>query len=164
MPRYTQPRKTWRYTDEFKSKALQLSLLEGVQVKEVADTLDIHPFMLSRWRKEYREGKIMVVSATEIRIKGIRGYIRFFISVRLVVKQLKQSDGLLFVKTKGLKTLTGWQDYDSMKNFRNNGAHLDAMKNIKKIGQGNSATWETESEPDWSEAITKLRVNLPRNN
>ncbi|WP_141096267.1 transposase, partial [Lacimicrobium sp. SS2-24] len=25
--------------------------------KEVAEALDIHPFMLSRWRKEYREGK-----------------------------------------------------------------------------------------------------------
>jgi transposase len=40
-------------------KAVQLSLLSNVQVKDVADTLDIHPFMLSRWRKEYREGKIV---------------------------------------------------------------------------------------------------------
>jgi transposase len=40
-------------------KAVQLSLLPDVQVKDVATTLDIHPFMLSRWRKEYREGKIM---------------------------------------------------------------------------------------------------------
>ena len=59
MPKYNNSRKTWRYTEEFKAKAVQLSLLEGVQVKEVADTLDIHPFMLSRWRKEYREGKIV---------------------------------------------------------------------------------------------------------
>ena len=60
MPKYTQPRKTWQYTQEFKAKAVQLSLMEGVQVKQIAETLDIHPFMLSRWRKEYREGKIMV--------------------------------------------------------------------------------------------------------
>ena len=59
MPRYTQPRRTWHYLNEFKVKAVQLSLLKGVQVKEVAETLDIHPFMLSRWRKEYREGKIV---------------------------------------------------------------------------------------------------------
>jgi len=59
MPKYTNPRKTWYYLNEFKVKAVQLSLLEGVQVKEVAETLDIHPFMLSRWRKEYREGKIV---------------------------------------------------------------------------------------------------------
>jgi len=59
MARYNNSRKTWQYTEEFKAKAVQLSLLENVQVKEVAETLDIHPFMLSRWRKEYREGKIV---------------------------------------------------------------------------------------------------------
>lgn len=59
MPKYTNPRKTWHYLNEFKVKAVQLSLLDGVQVKEVAETLDIHPFMLSRWRKEYREGNIV---------------------------------------------------------------------------------------------------------
>lgn len=59
MARYNQPRRTWRYSNEFKAKAVQLSLLEGVQVQDVAKTLDIHPFMLSRWRKEYREGKIV---------------------------------------------------------------------------------------------------------
>ena len=59
MPKYTQPRKTWQYSNEFKVKAVQLSLIEGIQVQEVANTLDIHPLMLSRWRKEYREGKIV---------------------------------------------------------------------------------------------------------
>lgn len=59
MPKYTKPRKTWQYSNEFKVKAVQLSLIEGIQVKEIAVTLDIHPFMLSRWRKEYREGKIV---------------------------------------------------------------------------------------------------------
>jgi transposase len=59
MPRFTKHRKTYHYSKEFKSKAVQLSLLDDVQIQEVARTLDIHPFMLSRWRKEYREGKIM---------------------------------------------------------------------------------------------------------
>lgn len=58
MPRYTQHKKTHRYSNEFKTKAVQLSLMDGVAVQAVARTLDIHPFMLSRWRKEYREGKI----------------------------------------------------------------------------------------------------------
>ena len=66
MPRYTQPRRTWHYLNEFKVKAVQLSLLEGVQVKEVAKTLDIHPFMLSRWRKEYREGKLVADNRKKI--------------------------------------------------------------------------------------------------
>ena len=58
MPRYNQPRKTWQYSTEFKVKAVELSLQDGIQVQQVAAGLDIHPFMLSRWRKEYREGKI----------------------------------------------------------------------------------------------------------
>jgi len=66
MPRYTQPRRTWHYLNEFKVKAVQLSLLEGVQVQEVAKTLDIHPFMLSRWRKEYREGKLVADNRKKI--------------------------------------------------------------------------------------------------
>ncbi len=59
MPRYTQAKKTNRYCNEFKAKAVQLSLMKGVEVQAVAKTLDIHPFMLSRWRKEYRQGTIV---------------------------------------------------------------------------------------------------------
>ena len=59
MPKTTQPKKTQKYSEEFKSKAVQLSLFSDVKVKDVAKKLDIHPFMLSRWRKEFREGKIM---------------------------------------------------------------------------------------------------------
>lgn len=58
MPRYTQPKKTWSYTVEFKIKAVKLSHNPNIQIQEVARALDIHPFMLSRWRKEYREGKL----------------------------------------------------------------------------------------------------------
>ena len=47
-----------RYSDDFKLKAVKLSHLSGVQSMDVAEALDIHPLMLSRWRKEYREGKI----------------------------------------------------------------------------------------------------------
>jgi len=58
MPRYTQPKRTQKYSNEFKIKAVKLSQQEGIQVKQVAEGLDIHPFMLSRWRKEYREGTL----------------------------------------------------------------------------------------------------------
>ena len=55
MPRYTPPRKTWSYSNDFKIKAVRLSYQEGLQVKQVAEGLDIHPFMLSRWPKEVRD-------------------------------------------------------------------------------------------------------------
>lgn len=53
------PRTTYKYTDEFKATAVRLSELNGVAVQDVAESLYIHPFMLSRWRKQAREGLIM---------------------------------------------------------------------------------------------------------
>lgn len=62
------PRRTTynRYTDHFKATAVRLSGLKGVLIKDVADALDIHPFMLSRWRKEYRDGLIMAKGKTVV--------------------------------------------------------------------------------------------------
>jgi transposase len=50
------PRKIGRYGDAFKATAVKLSKLPGVFVSDVAAALDIHPFMLSRWRKQVRDG------------------------------------------------------------------------------------------------------------
>ena len=58
MARIKGPRKVRQYSEDFKATAVRLSHLAGVQVKDVAAELDIHPFMLSRWRKEMREGKL----------------------------------------------------------------------------------------------------------
>jgi transposase len=56
------PRKVKWYSEEFKVTAVKLSSLAGVLIQDVARELDIHPFMLSRWRKEVREGKIVAVT------------------------------------------------------------------------------------------------------
>jgi transposase len=56
MPRRVGPQKVRQYSLEFKLKAVKLSQLPGIEVQAVADALEIHPFMLSRWRKEAREG------------------------------------------------------------------------------------------------------------
>ncbi|MGK2912849.1 MAG: transposase [Porticoccaceae bacterium] len=53
------PRTTYRYSSEFKATAVRLSQLHGVSVKDVAESLAIHPFMLSLWRKQAREGLIV---------------------------------------------------------------------------------------------------------
>ena len=58
MARRVGPVKAHRYTIEFKLKAVKLSSLKGVQVQDVAEALDIHPIMLTRWRKEAREGRL----------------------------------------------------------------------------------------------------------
>ena len=56
MGRPIGPKKVHRYSTEFKLTAVKLSKMPGVEVQTVAEALDIHPFMLSRWRKEVREG------------------------------------------------------------------------------------------------------------
>lgn len=48
------PRKIGQYSNEFKVKAVRLTFLDGTQIQEVARALDIHPFMLSRWRRVVR--------------------------------------------------------------------------------------------------------------
>jgi len=76
MPR-PGPRSTYRYSDVFKATAVRLSQLPGVSVSEVAESLYIHPFMLSRWRKLVREGVIMskgveVDKAVAAELKSLR--------------------------------------------------------------------------------------------
>ena len=57
------PRKIARYGDRFKATAVKLSSLPGVLIKDVAAALDVHPFMLSLWRKQVRDGVIKAKGA-----------------------------------------------------------------------------------------------------
>ena len=52
------PKKVHRYSNEFKVQAVRLSLYPDFQTQDVAKALDIHPFMLSRWKKDWRDGKL----------------------------------------------------------------------------------------------------------
>lgn len=71
------PRTTYKYSEEFKATAVRLNNLPGVEVQDVADSLHIHPFMLSRWRKQVREG-VIVAKGSDIdkevaaELKGLR--------------------------------------------------------------------------------------------
>lgn len=57
MPR-SGPRQIYKYSKEFKVAAVRLSHVPGMQVKAVANALGIHPFMLSKWRKDVRDGTV----------------------------------------------------------------------------------------------------------
>ena len=57
MPKIKGPRKSNRYPDEFKIKAVELADQPDIVARDIAENLGIHPIMLYRWRKEYREGK-----------------------------------------------------------------------------------------------------------
>ena len=50
--------KKHRYSTEFKVTAVKMASAPDIEVQAVAEALEIHPFMLSRWKKEYRDGKL----------------------------------------------------------------------------------------------------------
>ena len=56
MPAPKSRKKVNKYSLEMKRTAVRLTHAPGARVKDVAESLDIHPFMLSRWRKLAREG------------------------------------------------------------------------------------------------------------
>lgn len=87
------PRKVNRYTEQFKATAVKLSALRGVLIQDVAAALDIHPFMLSLWRKQVRDGVIVARAAkldvqTAAELKRLRALERKF-------KVLKEEHALL---------------------------------------------------------------------
>jgi transposase len=87
------PKTTTRYSEQFKATAVRLSRLPGVQVQDIAASLYIHLFVLSRWRKQAREGTIMVKGgnvdpAVAAELKELR-------RVKKTYEQLKVEHGLL---------------------------------------------------------------------
>ena len=64
-------RKVREYSLEFKLTAVRLSQQPGLEVQAVAAALDIHPFMLSKWRKQVREG-VLRGPARAVRVPPLR--------------------------------------------------------------------------------------------
>lgn len=87
------PRTTYRYGDEFKATAVRLSQLPGVAIKDVADSLCIHPFMLSLWRKRAREG--LIVTKGVLVNKDVAAELKELRRVKKAYEQLKIEHDLL---------------------------------------------------------------------
>lgn len=71
MAKANGPRKVRRYDNSFKVKVVKLRQLPGVQVKDVAASLDNHPFMLSKWRKKFRDGVLTTDDEAIIEIQSV---------------------------------------------------------------------------------------------
>jgi transposase len=87
------PQKINRYGIEFKLQAVLMSEQPGVLVKDVAESLCIHPFMLSRWRKEVRDG-ILVGKPPPLK-PGALAELQRLREVELKYKQLQMEHDLL---------------------------------------------------------------------
>jgi len=87
------PRTTPRYSEQFKATAVRLSQMPGVAVRDVAQSLYIHPFMLSRWRKQAREG--LIVTKGVAVDKDILAELKELRRVKKAYEQLKLEHDLL---------------------------------------------------------------------
>jgi transposase len=94
------PRKIEKYGDRFKATAVKLSSLPGVQVKDVAAALDIHPFMLSLWRKQVRE-RVIVARASKLDVETT-AELRRLKELERRYKVLKEEHELLKNRPRGL--------------------------------------------------------------
>jgi transposase len=85
------PKKVHRYTIEFKIQAVRLSLHPEIQTQDVAHALDIHPFMLSKWKKDYREGRLKPTLADgEPRLPKVLRHLGSDAEKRALRRQVKQ--------------------------------------------------------------------------
>jgi len=77
-----------QYTTDFKLTAIRLAQHPNVQTKDVAAALGIHPFMLSRWKKEHKEG--VLKGPVHESIKGIEETVLEQKNVRELRKRVHQ--------------------------------------------------------------------------
>jgi len=70
-----------------------LSQLPGIAVRDVAESLYIHPFMLSLWRKQVREG-LMVTKGAAVD-KDVAAELKELRRVKKAYEQLKLEHDLL---------------------------------------------------------------------
>ena len=91
------PKKTRQYGVEFKRTAVLLSRRPGIEVQAVAEALEIHPFMLSRWRKEFHEGRLPATTPPQERTPKARRVreIRRLQALERAHQQLREAHDLL---------------------------------------------------------------------
>jgi transposase len=87
-------RKVFKYSEEFKATAVALSRMEGVAVQDVAAELDIHPFMLSLWRRQARAGKI-VAHKPRVTDEKIEAELRELRKLKKDYERLKEEHDIL---------------------------------------------------------------------
>ena len=66
MAKIVSKQKVLEYANEFKVRVVNLTNIDGIKIKDVAEGLGLHPFMVSRWRKEFRDGTLVSHSSRRV--------------------------------------------------------------------------------------------------
>ena len=104
---------------------------------------------------------IMIVTITSLKLKSIWKFFSLSMYALNILKQTKNQKGMIQFKKTGLGmthyTMTSWESEADMRAFAGSGAHLQAMKDSKKIASEIRVyTFETDKLPNWNEAKNLL--------
>mgnify|MGYP003449236981 FL=1 len=81
-----------RYSTQFKVTAVKMASRPDIEVQAVAAALGVHPFMLSRWKKEYREGKLKGKPHPDLKeVKRLKGSVAEQKQIRKLSAALKKA-------------------------------------------------------------------------
>lgn len=104
----------------------------------------------------------MIIVATELHVRNFWRFFEFaIVSVRSMT-QAKKTKGNIYAAAKNKSwrigyTLTVWENKEAMLEFRNTGAHKIAMSKTRKLShQYKTLQWESEEQPEWKEAGSRL--------
>ncbi|MCH8904593.1 MAG: DUF3291 domain-containing protein [Bacteroidetes bacterium] len=108
----------------------------------------------------------MKLTITCIELKGPFKLVAFFAATSRVLKQLKATNFVDFKSKVGWTkhyTMTLWKTEEDLKKFATSGAHLEVMKESRKIAtEVRTATIEADEMMDWDGAklilLTKGKV------
>ena len=112
----------------------------------------------------------MFISVTRLHLKGKRMLPNFIWHTIKLIIQSRKAENLLYssFEKEGWDTywtLTVWENKDSMKEYRNKGNHLKAMKISRNIADElESINWDADNIPTWDECKERLHKNFGRKN
>ena len=84
-----------RHDVAFKLHAVRLANRPGIKTQDVAAALAIHPFMLSRWKKEEREGRLRMTKPTTVSTSELSEATRRIRELERENAQLREENDLL---------------------------------------------------------------------
>ncbi|WP_061020184.1 hypothetical protein [Bradyrhizobium sp. CCH5-F6] len=96
---------------------------------------------------------MVYVSMTGFRPNGVMQLPVFWWKTMRTFAQARRAPGNLLttgsVKGGVYHTMTAWSDLVSMRRFVSSGAHLNAMRDFRKLGSGRTYGYACDEIPDW---------------
>lgn len=110
----------------------------------------------------------MLISVTHFQLRSLWHLPQFIRWAHRCEEQLRKAPGMLASRKtatspRNFWTLTAWEDETCMRDYRNQGDHLDAMRAGPDIASAlESISFEAEQLPPWPDAMARLHDKYGR--